>query len=136
MKAKIIMNILDKESKSNKWKVEEPTDTILSEAQLALIEVAIDEQAKRLKYHIRTDGWPVATDMYVNDVLREIFGCNFDDYVTARMANETKEVYVKYDGKSRFVNTVEKVFYAPVTDALYTGLVKLDVNTDIILGEL
>lgn len=138
MKTKVIFELNGTELKmSENWPVTKPTNTILTEAQLAFVETAIDEQAKKLRWHIKNDGWDVTADIYVGDVLQEIFGCHFDDYVTARIAAKTKEVYTKYgNGGATFVNTVEKVFYSPVRNKLYTGLVKKDVDNDIIVGEL
>lgn len=120
-KAKIQYEIEGKVDTLN-FSVREPKNTILTEAQLALIDTLIDEQRRALKSHMSKHSWDVWTFAYEEDILSEIFGCNWSDYVRARLVDRQDDVAVLYgsDGQ-KFVNTAQKVFYDANKNRLYVA---------------
>ena len=132
--ATIQFEIAGKTSTYKAWTPSPPSNTILTEEQLALIDVLIEERVSRTKNHFNTWGWNIWTSCDLQILHEQIFGCNWEDYVRARIS-ESEGVAVRYgDDGIKFVNTAKRVYYNPHKNSLYTAYVIKDPDQDICVG--
>ena len=105
----------------------------LSRKIMKNLDKEINKEVKNIRQHFKEGAWNLDLRCIEDDILREAFGFNINDYILSRLLKSTEGLACT---QQQIVSDVDRVFYNIKTNKIYIDKQVKDINNDIQLSLL